>query len=90
MTIKLSRNKNICTWETAGGDVTDLIVRHINEQSVSGERQIGRADGRYGVVSHFHTNESRVLWLSGGNSSQLILTKVERVNGSRCWNVGDD
>ena len=90
MTIKLSRNKNICTWETAGGDVTDLIVGQINEQSVSGERQIGRTDGRYGVVSHCHTNEIRVLRQSAGYGRELVSTQVQTINRGGRWGVGDD
>ena len=38
------------TRKTARSDGTDLIVRQVNQRSVSSQRQVGGADGRDGVV----------------------------------------
>ena len=67
MTIKLSRNKNICTWETAGGDGVDLIQRQVNQQDVSGERKVGGGDRSDRIPGERNSDERLELRQTGGN-----------------------
>jgi len=67
-----------------------LIQRQINQQNVSGERQVGGGDRSNRIPGERNSDERLELRQTGGNRREFVSIEDENVQGSRGRDVGDD
>ena len=72
------------------GDGRDAIRAQIEALHSGGQIQFCRRDGGDWIIRQIQIGQLIKLRQIGGDSRQQISAKVERIDGRRRWNIGDD